>query len=112
MPDFLVHARRLDTQPYPPFVITAANEAAARKLAQRDWLMLKTVQPYFPSTDEPAPERLTYGPPLKDPRFVRDDLDRGPALRAAAKDRADVMFFLLNLLTLPFGYFVWWEERK
>jgi len=109
MPDFLVHARWLDTQPYPPFVVAAVNEAAARKVAQRDWLMLEAVQPYSPSADEPAPERLTYGPPLKDPRFDRDlakaDAEPPHPSGLSGEERA-----AMTIAGLLFGWVIWWND--
>ncbi|MGL4552777.1 MAG: hypothetical protein ACRC33_16500 [Gemmataceae bacterium] len=111
MPEFLVQARHINTEPYPPFVVTAMNESAARRMVQRSWLIIDSVRAHVLTEGEPVHLRMLYGPPINDARFDRDivNLDAEPP----AVDRSGMTpeeKSLVSITGLFFGWLIWWKN--
>jgi hypothetical protein len=57
---------------FSPFIVQAADEAAARKMCRRNYLMVESVERYVPKEGKEKPRTLTYGPPISDKDFESD----------------------------------------
>ena len=57
---------------FSPFIVCTRDEAAARKLCQRSYFLLQSVEPYIEQEGTEKPRILPYGPPVSDRDFERD----------------------------------------
>jgi hypothetical protein len=57
---------------FSPFIVRAGDEAAARKLCQRNYLTLQSVERYIEQEGSEKPGVLPYGPPVSDRDFELD----------------------------------------
>jgi hypothetical protein len=55
-----------------PFIVLAIDETAARKLCQRTYLVVQSVERYVEVAGKEKPRSLPYGPPISDKDFDRD----------------------------------------
>jgi hypothetical protein len=89
---------------FPPFIVLAQDEAAARKMCKRNYLVIQTVEVYQEKEGEEKPRVLKYGPPISDKDFERDYGNR-PAGRRRA--RLSIWHFLLGWLACgPIGVLI------
>ncbi len=103
---------------YPPFIVKAADEAAARKMCRRGYLSLQSVERYAEREGAAKPRVLQFGPPVSDADFERDYGNR-PADTPAGPGAAPHLLGCLGWIFLgPFGFWWgWWagstpEERR
>lgn len=77
--EFVVRVtHRYSGRAMPVFTVHAKNEAAARKLCQRNYLTVAEVLPYVVSEWNEKPKTLKYGPPISDKDFELDYGNRPP----------------------------------
>jgi hypothetical protein len=94
---------------YPPFLVRALGEAAARSLCQRKYLVVQSVELYVEEEGRQKPRTLTYGPSISDKDFERD-YGRRPADQPGGEGR--VMLRILEILCFGLlgvmtGVFIW-----
>lgn len=71
--EYLVLASERDSgRPYPPFIVPAPDEETARRLSQRRYLVLRSVEPYFHRAGAEKPKVYRLGPPVSDRTFEQD----------------------------------------
>jgi hypothetical protein len=67
---------------FSPFLVRADDEEAARKLCRRNYLEIRSVEPFVEVEGKKKPRTLTYGPPISDTDFEEDygnrDADPSP----------------------------------
>ena len=57
---------------FSPFVVRANDAEAARKLCRRNYLDIRSVEPFVETEGKQKPRTLTYGPPISDTDFEED----------------------------------------
>jgi hypothetical protein len=74
----IVAVARNSGRPYPPFLVPAQDEKAARRLAQRRYLVIQSVALYTHREGEAKPKVYPLGPPISDQSFEQDYYNRPP----------------------------------
>jgi hypothetical protein len=99
--EFVIRATRRDNgRAFPPFIVTAADEAAARKLAARNWLDVEEVRPYVEVEWVKPPRLYTYGPPVSGAAFEKEYHNRPPE-QQGRKDRGPSVGEVLWCVVFP-----------
>jgi hypothetical protein len=79
MPEYLVLATdKKSGKPYPPFIVPAVDEQAARTICKRQWLTIESVKLFDEALAAEKPRVLPLGPPISDRSFERDYHNRPP----------------------------------
>jgi hypothetical protein len=77
--DFAITAAHAQSgKVYPPFIVSAMDEAAARKLCQRNYLVIQSVERYVEQEGKEKPRTFRFGPPISDKDFEIDYGNRPP----------------------------------
>jgi hypothetical protein len=93
---------------FSPFIVRARDEAAARKLCQRNYLVLQSVERYSEREGVAKPRTLPYGPPISDRDFEADYGNR-PADTSTPDPTPSVLAALGGFLFGPIGALLgWW----
>jgi hypothetical protein len=94
---------------YPPFIVLALDESAARKLCQRNYLVIQSVEQYVAQEGKEKPRTFTFGPPISDKDFERDYGNRPPDHPSATKAPYPYMLGVLGIfgwIVLGFGWVI------
>jgi hypothetical protein len=94
-----------------PFIVRAKDEAAARKLSQRNYLVIRSVERYAEQEGREKPRVLPYGPPISDKDFERDYGNRPPDHPTHPKS-SNVLVILGWLFCGPVGAVLGWVVGK
>jgi hypothetical protein len=71
--EYLVLAAERDSgRPYPAFIVPARDEESARRIPQRRYLVLRSVEPYRHRAGTAKPKVYRMGPPVSDRAFEQD----------------------------------------
>jgi hypothetical protein len=77
--EFVISANHRESgQGLPVFIVRAKDEPAARKMCQRNYLVLQSIRPFVAAEWEEKPRVLPFGPPISGKDFERDYWRRGP----------------------------------
>jgi hypothetical protein len=107
----VVHAQ--SGRVFSPFIVCTREEGAARKLCQRGYLLLQSVEPYIEQEGIEKPRILPYGPPVSDRDFERDYGSRPADHRSTPSSApyllAGVGWFFCGPLGAVLG---WWAGSR
>jgi hypothetical protein len=93
---------------FPPFIVRAKDEAAARKLARRNYLVILSVERFVEVDGAEKPRTLPYGPPISDKDFERDYGNRAPDSPKPAIAASSVLGIVGCVFCGPLGALAGW----
>jgi hypothetical protein len=99
---------RTTKEPFPLFIVEAADEAEARKIADRKYLEVVRVEPYVGQEGVEKPKTYRYGPPSSGSDFEREYHHRQPERerRARGADSVGTLEVIICLL-FPCPGLIW-----
>jgi hypothetical protein len=108
--EYLVVALERDSgRPCPPFIVPARDEETARRLSQRRYLVLRSVERYVHLAGTTKPKVYRMGPPVSDRTFEQDYHNRpaDPDSRAGVSEEqvAEGGLLVLRILLRVFRVF-------